>query len=61
MIQEQGVPYNTSRLHGIRIKHLPTGTVQFETLMASNIEGMRNKMSKQIYSYNFIRFRFRFT
>ncbi|XP_023294423.2 cold shock domain-containing protein E1 [Lucilia cuprina] len=39
VVQEQGVPYNTSRLHGIRIKHLPTGTVQFETLMASNIEG----------------------
>ncbi|KAM7358524.1 cold shock domain-containing Unr [Cochliomyia hominivorax] len=39
VVQEQGVPYNTSRLHGIRIKHLPPGTVQFETLMASNIEG----------------------
>ncbi|XP_013112938.2 cold shock domain-containing protein E1 isoform X2 [Stomoxys calcitrans] len=39
VVQEQGVPYNASRLHAIRIKHLPTGTVQFETLVASNIEG----------------------
>lgn len=39
VVQEQGVPYNTSRLHAIRIKHLPAGTVQFETLVASNIEG----------------------
>ncbi|TMW52825.1 hypothetical protein DOY81_002092 [Sarcophaga bullata] len=39
VVQEQGVPYNTSRLHGIRIKHLPPGTVQFETLVVGNIEG----------------------
>lgn len=40
VVQEPGVPYNTSRLHAIRIKHLPPNTVQFEMLMASNIEGM---------------------
>ncbi|XP_075164340.1 cold shock domain-containing Unr [Haematobia irritans] len=39
VVQEQGVPYNASRLHAIRIKHLPTGTVQFETLVANNLEG----------------------
>ncbi|XP_036344744.1 cold shock domain-containing protein E1-like, partial [Rhagoletis pomonella] len=39
VVQEPGVPYNTSRLHAIRIKHLPPNTVQFEMLMASNIEG----------------------
>ncbi|XP_037928242.1 cold shock domain-containing protein E1 [Teleopsis dalmanni] len=39
VIQEPGVTYNNSRLHAIRIKHLPPNTVQFETLMASNIEG----------------------
>ncbi|XP_005177682.2 cold shock domain-containing protein E1 [Musca domestica] len=39
VVQEQGVPYNASRLHAIRIKHLPPGTVQFETLVANNIEG----------------------
>lgn len=40
VVQEPGVTYNNSRLHAIRIKHLPPNTVQFETLMASNIEGI---------------------
>ncbi|TDG52872.1 hypothetical protein AWZ03_000415 [Drosophila navojoa] len=39
VIQEPGLAYNNSRLQAIRIKHLPPNTVQFETLMASNIEG----------------------
>lgn len=39
VIQEPGVTYNNSRLHAIRIKHLPPNTVQFETLMATHIEG----------------------
>ncbi|XP_034103785.1 cold shock domain-containing protein E1 [Drosophila albomicans] len=39
VIQEPGLAYNNSRLQAIRIKHLPPNSVQFETLMASNIEG----------------------
>jgi len=42
VIQEPGLAYNNSRLQAIRIKHLPPNSVQFETLMASNIEGMLN-------------------
>ncbi|XP_055841731.1 cold shock domain-containing protein E1 [Episyrphus balteatus] len=38
-VQEPGITYNNSRLNAIRIKYLPPNTVQFETLMASNIEG----------------------
>ncbi|XP_055378743.1 cold shock domain-containing protein E1 isoform X2 [Condylostylus longicornis] len=40
VIQEPGSTYNSSRLCAIRIKHLPHGTVQFETLVVSNIEGV---------------------
>ncbi|EDX15708.1 GD17589 [Drosophila simulans] len=39
VIQEPGLAYNNSRLQAIRIKHLPPNSVQFETLVASNIEG----------------------
>lgn len=40
VIQEPGLTYNNSRLSAIRIKHLHTGSVQFETLVISNIEGI---------------------
>ncbi|XP_037906912.1 cold shock domain-containing protein E1 isoform X3 [Hermetia illucens] len=41
VIQEPRLTYgNNSRLSAIRIKHLPAGTVQFETLVASNVEGV---------------------
>ncbi|KAI8040549.1 hypothetical protein M5D96_006492 [Drosophila gunungcola] len=39
VIQEPGLAYNNSRLQAIRIKHLPPNSVQFETLVVSNIEG----------------------
>lgn len=39
VVQEQGLPYNSSRLHAIRIRHLPPNSVEFETLVANNIEG----------------------
>lgn len=45
VIQEPGLAYNNSRLQAIRIKHLPPNSVQFETLMASNIEGKLRRIS----------------
>lgn len=41
-IQEPGSSFANSRLSAIRIKHLPAGTVQFETLMENNVEGEYN-------------------
>lgn len=38
-IQESGSSFANNRLCAIRIKHLPPGQVQFETLMETNIEG----------------------
>ncbi|XP_055310650.1 cold shock domain-containing protein E1 isoform X3 [Sitodiplosis mosellana] len=38
-IQEPGSSFANNRLSAIRIKHLPPGKVQFETLMETNIEG----------------------
>lgn len=37
--QEPGSSFANNRLSAIRIKHLPPGLVQFETLMEANIEG----------------------
>lgn len=39
-IQEPGSSFANNRLSAIRIKHLPPGKVQFETLMETNVEGM---------------------
>lgn len=39
VVQEPGQTYNNARLSAIRIKHLPPNSVEFETLVASNIEG----------------------
>lgn len=39
-IQEPGASFANTRLCAIRIKHLPPGKVQFETLMEENVEGM---------------------
>ncbi|XP_031630899.1 cold shock domain-containing protein E1 isoform X2 [Contarinia nasturtii] len=38
-IQEPGSSFANNRLSAIRIKHLPPGKVQFETLMETNVEG----------------------
>lgn len=38
-MQEPGQIYNNARSCAIRIKHLPPNSVEFETLVASNIEG----------------------
>ncbi|KAL5292829.1 CSDE1 family protein [Megaselia abdita] len=40
VVQEPGQTYNNARLSAIRIKHLPPNSVEFETLVASNIEGL---------------------
>lgn len=39
-IQEPGASFANTRLCAIRIKHLPSGTVQFETMIERNIEGI---------------------
>lgn len=40
VIQEPGSSFANNRLSAIRIKHLPPGKVQFETMIETNIEGM---------------------
>lgn len=40
MIQDPGSSFANTRQSAIRIKHLPTGTVKFETLIESNVEGI---------------------
>lgn len=40
VIQDPGSSFANTRQSAIRIKHLPTGTVKFETLIESNVEGM---------------------
>lgn len=39
-IQDPGSSFANNRLSAIRIKHLPPGLVQFETLMENNVEGV---------------------
>lgn len=39
VIQEPGSSFANNRLSAIRIKHLPPGKVQFETMIETNIEG----------------------
>lgn len=39
-IQDPGSNFANNRLSAIRIKHLPPGQVQFETLMQRDIEGV---------------------
>lgn len=46
-IQEPGASFANTRLSAIRIKHLPSGQVQFETLVEENIEG---KSEENIYT-----------
>lgn len=41
--QDSLVPYSHNRQNAIRIKHLPAGTVQFETLIEENIKGVITK------------------
>lgn len=38
-IQDPSSSFANNRLSAIRIKHLPPGKVQFETLMENNVEG----------------------
>uniref|UniRef100_A0A7G3AQ78 Putative inner membrane n=1 Tax=Lutzomyia longipalpis TaxID=7200 RepID=A0A7G3AQ78_LUTLO len=40
MIQDPNSSFANTRQSAIRIKHLPEGTVQFETLIESNVEGV---------------------
>lgn len=40
VVQDPSSSYTNTRLNAIRIKHLPTGTVSFETLVESNLEGV---------------------
>ncbi|GAB0096270.1 cold shock domain-containing protein E1 [Sergentomyia squamirostris] len=40
MIQDPNSSFANTRQSAIRIKHLPEGTVQFETLIESNLEGV---------------------
>lgn len=40
VIQDPGSSFANNRQSGIRIKHLPVGTVKFETLVESNVEGV---------------------
>ncbi|XP_055613543.1 cold shock domain-containing protein E1 isoform X2 [Uranotaenia lowii] len=40
VIQDPGSSFANTRQSAIRIKHLPKGTVQFETLIESNVEGI---------------------
>lgn len=39
-VQDPTSSFNNPRLSAIRIKHLPEGTVKFETLIESNVEGI---------------------
>lgn len=38
------------RFSAIRIKHLPPGKVQFETLMEKNVEGLLSQFYKWLFS-----------
>ncbi|XP_058457625.1 cold shock domain-containing protein E1 isoform X2 [Malaya genurostris] len=40
VIQDPGSSFANTRQSAIRIKHLPTGTVKFENLIESNVEGI---------------------
>lgn len=40
VIQDPGSSFANTRQSAIRIKHLPVGTVKFETLIESNVEGI---------------------
>lgn len=40
VVQDPSSSYTNTRLNAIRIKHLPPGSVQFETLVESNLEGV---------------------
>lgn len=40
VVQDPASSYTNTRLNAIRIKHLPVGTVQFETLVESGLEGV---------------------
>lgn len=40
VVQDPASSYTNTRLNAIRIKHLPAGTVQFETLVESALEGI---------------------
>lgn len=40
VIQDPGSSFANTRQSAIRIKHLPTGSVKFETLIESNVEGI---------------------
>uniref|UniRef100_A0A182QFF3 CSD domain-containing protein n=1 Tax=Anopheles farauti TaxID=69004 RepID=A0A182QFF3_9DIPT len=40
VIQDPGSSFANNRQSAIRIKHLPVGTVKFETLIESNVEGV---------------------
>lgn len=40
VIQDPGSSFANNRQSAIRIKHLPIGTVKFETLIESNVEGV---------------------
>lgn len=40
VVQDPSSSYTNTRLNAIRIKHLPAGSVQFETLVESSLEGV---------------------
>lgn len=39
MVQDPSSSFSNTRFSGIRIKHVPVGTVHFETLIKSDMEG----------------------
>lgn len=51
VIQEPGSSFANNRLSAIRIKHLPPGKVQFETMIETNIEGKTHLSLNRIFEY----------